>query len=411
MNAKGCNNMEYNRSVHAPLGIAGKSARITSEQLFELRFGFFAAEGEVGGFAAIEADEIGHEADLGIGPVAVGAVDLAVDVAGVDEEDGVGAGRLRFPFVKEPQRAGQRDGVEHVRADGDHDIDGAGLDELLADVLLGGAGVGGGVRHNETGTACVIQRGIEILNPEVVRIVRARQAEGVTATGADLGAEAFLVHLADVEGRIRTDEVELPDGAVQVLVVGVAVLDVALQPVHGQVHAGEADVSIDTLLPVDAEFRAGVPFVLLHEAGALHEHPPRTAGGIEDAAVEGLQHLDEEADDAGGREELAALLPLTHGEGAEEVFIDLPEGVALQISGDGGEGFEQVAEQEGIEDLIALRQHAGHVRIVPLDGLHGLIHRLADVRALRKLEQLRKASPGSEKQHALRMVGGGIVHL
>ena len=118
-----------------------------------------------------------------------------------------------------------------------------------------------------------------------------------------------------------------------------------------------------------------------NEAGALHEHAAGAAGGIEDAPVKGLQHLDQEADDAGGREELAALLPLAHGEGAEEVFIDLPEGVALQIGGDGGEGLQQVAQQAGIEDLMrgakaadpAVRLHVRADRVAAHRFVKGVI--------------------------------------
>ena len=61
-----------------------------AEDFFELRAGFVAAEGEVEGFAAIEADEVGEEANLRGRPFAVRAVHLPVDVAGIDEQDGVG---------------------------------------------------------------------------------------------------------------------------------------------------------------------------------------------------------------------------------------------------------------------------------------------------------------------------------
>ena len=44
---------------------------------------------EFGRLAAVEADEVGDELDLRGSEVAVGAVELAEDVAGVDEEDGV----------------------------------------------------------------------------------------------------------------------------------------------------------------------------------------------------------------------------------------------------------------------------------------------------------------------------------
>ena len=75
----------------------------------------------------------------------------------------VGAG---LALVEEPEGAGQGDGEEEIRADGDHDVHMAGADDLFPDLLLGGAGIGGGVRHDESGAAllfsaewkCWIQR-------------------------------------------------------------------------------------------------------------------------------------------------------------------------------------------------------------------------------------------------------------
>ena len=64
------------------------------------------AESVVGGFAAIKPHEIGEEADLCRRPLAVRAVDLPIDVTSVDEEHGVGTGRLGLAPVEEPQRAG-----------------------------------------------------------------------------------------------------------------------------------------------------------------------------------------------------------------------------------------------------------------------------------------------------------------
>ena len=56
-----------------------------------------------------------------------------------------------LPLVEEPERAGERDRVEEVRADGDHHIDGMGLEQLLANLHLRLPGIGGGVRHDEPG--------------------------------------------------------------------------------------------------------------------------------------------------------------------------------------------------------------------------------------------------------------------
>ncbi len=205
--------------------------------------------------ATIEADEIGYELDLRFGEIAVGAVELAEDMAGIDEEDFPGAVAGLFPLVEEPKGAGQGDGEEEIRADGDHDIDIAGADDFFPDVLLGGAGIGGGVGHDESGASRPVQRGVEMLDPEVVAIVGARDAEGI----ARISGEALLVDLADIEGRVRHHEIEAADGVLQVLVVGIALPDLAAQAVDGEVQPGEPRGVGDALLTVDGDFFGAPP--------------------------------------------------------------------------------------------------------------------------------------------------------
>ena len=59
----------------------------------------------------------------------------------------------------------------------------------------------------------------------------------------------------------------------------------------------------------------------------LHEHAAGAAAGVVDAALVRREHLDQHADDAAGRVELAALLALGAGELAEEVLVDAAEDV------------------------------------------------------------------------------------
>ena len=135
----------------------------------------------------------------------------------------------------------------------------------LADFLLGGAGVGGGVGHDESGAARFIQRGVEELNPEVVGVVGARQAEGEAAARADGVLQPLLVHGVDVERRIGEDEVEAAGGVVRVVVVAVdvaAVADVAFEAVDGEVQAAEAAGFVGLLDAVDGEFCSGILLVL-----------------------------------------------------------------------------------------------------------------------------------------------------
>ena len=79
----------------------------------------------------------------------------------------------------------------------------------------------------------------------------------------------------------------------------------------------------------------------LDEVGGLDEHAARAAGGVVDLAVERLDDLDDQPDDRGRREELAALLALGHGELAEEVLVDEAEAVALDRLGQSAEETEQ----------------------------------------------------------------------
>ena len=112
-------------------------------------------------------------------------------------------------LIEEPERAGQRDGVEHVRADGDHHVDGAVFDELLPDLLLGAAGVRGGVRHDEAGAARVVERGVEVLNPEVVRVVGRGRPKGKRGR-ADLSLSRSLSTALTLNGGLARTKSNRP---------------------------------------------------------------------------------------------------------------------------------------------------------------------------------------------------------
>ena len=131
--------------------------------------------------------------------------------------------------------------------------------------------------------------------------------------------------------------------------------------------------------------------MLRDETGALDEHAAGAAGRVEDAALEGFDDADDELDDGGGGEELAALLAFAHGEVAEEVFVDLAEGVSLDVHGDGIHGLEQFLEQGVLEAVVGLGEHILEVGILCFDGAHGLIDGRADVGHLGKGDQRREA--------------------
>ncbi len=53
----------------------------------------------------------------------MGTVELCEDVAGIDEEHLIATVGVALAFVEEPERTGQRHGVEEVGTYGDHYID------------------------------------------------------------------------------------------------------------------------------------------------------------------------------------------------------------------------------------------------------------------------------------------------
>ena len=112
-----------------------------------------------------------------------------------------------------------------------------------------------------------------------------------------------------LNGGLARTKSKRPVALCRIVVVADRLADVGLQTVDGEVHAAQLHGVGDLLLPMDGEFGGRILAVLGHEAGALDEHAARSARRVEDAAVERLQHLDQQADDAGRRVELAALWP------------------------------------------------------------------------------------------------------
>ena len=199
----------------------------------------------------------------------------------------------------------------------------------------------------------------------------------------------FLVHAIDVEGRIGHDEIELADDRERLLVIGVGLADRAAQAMHGEVHAREALRLGDLLNAENRQFLFRRVLVRAHEIRRMHEHAAGAASGIEDAAMIGLDDLDDEPHDAGGRVKLAALLHLLHGEGAHEILIDLPEGVAVDF--ERGQRLDQFAQNVVADRAVIFGQGVGEVGIVLFDVVHRLIEGAAKVRPFRQGEEMREA--------------------
>jgi hypothetical protein len=191
---------------------------------------------------------------------------------------------------------------------------------------------------------------------------------------------------------------------VRVFVVGVGLAHVARQAVHREVHLGQLDGVTGLLGAEHGELACGVLLVALHEGRRLHEHAARAAGRVEDAAVEGLQDLDDQPHDAGGRVEHAALLALLHGEVAEEVLVHLAKGIALQVQR--GQQAQQFHQRGVGQQVVAARQHALQLGVVLLHQRHRRGDGLAQVGAFGQRQQVREPGLIGQIQHAL----GLIVH-
>ena len=184
-------------------------------------------------------------------------------------------------------------------------------------------------------------------------------------------------------------------------------------PRMARFHLREPPRRVIGLLTVDADVRlrpAAVPVaagVGAHELDRLHEHPRRAAARVVDPAPVRRQHLDEHADDAARRVELAALLALGAGELRQEVLVDPAEHVAgpgvLVADPDVADEVDQLAEPPLVERRpgVVARQHVLERQVVALNGGHRLIDGQADGRLLGLRPQMRPAGLGRHPEDVL----------
>ena len=189
-----------------------------------------------------------------------------------------------------------------------------------------------------------------------------------------------------------------------------AVLDIAFQPMHGKVEAAEAAGFIRFFYAANRQLGCRIFLMLGHEAGRLHKHAARATGRIQNAAMEGLDDLRQQAHDAGWRIKLAAALALGHGEFAEEVFVNASESIVVKRGGDFGNLLEQLFEQGAGEEIEGFGQHASQRGVVLLNIAHGSVDLGANVGRLGQGEQVIKPRLGAEIEHALGLVSRRVIH-
>lgn len=184
---------------------------------------------------------------------------------------------------------------------------------------------------------------------------------------------------------------------------------VAVDAPDRQVHLAEPPGRRVRLLPVDGDV-ADPPAVLLDELLALHEHAARAAARVIHPAFVGSQHLDQRADHAPRRVELAALLPLGTGELPQKVLVhpaqNILRPVLLVAQADGGDKVDQLPQPLFVEhgSGVDLRQDALQTRVVAFDGDHGVVDQLSDLRLLRTCLETRPAGFGRHPEHVLRPI-------
>ncbi len=227
-----------------------------------------------------------------------------------------------------------------------------------------------------------------MLDPGVVGVPVRRLAISPASVPGDRGG-APLPH---VEGGIRQYEVR-PDTGEQVVQQGVAQLDLARDAVDGQVHLGDSPCRLVVLLPEDGDLTGPAP-VGLHELGRLNKEAAGPTGGIQDPALERLEHLDQQPGYRPGRVELATSVTLGTGELPDEVLVRPAEDIA---------GLVGVVTEPDLRDRlheraklgrldrrpgVDLREHPAELLgVVALDRIERLVQALPDVRERRRGEQ------------------------
>ena len=168
---------------------------------------------------------------------------------------------------------------------------------------------------------------------------------------------------------------------------------------QGQVHLRQRHRVVGLLGAEDRELPGGGLVVTLDELRALDEHAARATGRIEDAALIGLQDLDDQPDDGVGREVLTTALALLGGEVGEEVLVDEAEGVAGELGREGREEAQQLDQGRALQLLVAARQDVLQLRVGGLDRLDRLVDGLADVVALRQPDQVGQPGLVGDVEH------------
>ena len=193
-----------------------------------------------------------------------------------------------------------------------------------------------------------------------------------------------------------------------------------LDAANGEVHLGEPPSGVVGFLPVDRYIRSRPAAVAVsglvraYELHGLHEHAGRTATGVIDAPVVGLQHLDQQPYDAARSVELAAPASLGKRELREEVFIDPAQHILSArlcvAHPDVADEVDDLSEPRLVKRRarVFLWQHVFERRVVALYRLHRVVHDASYGGLTRVVPQVR---PSGFTRHPEYAVGAVLLRV
>ena len=178
-----------------------------------------------------------------------------------------------------------------------------------------------------------------------------------------------------IEGWIRHHKVERLKTAMWVFVVAVRLPDVPFELMHGEVHLAEPDGLCGPLNPVDADVTVPVLLVVVDKLSTLDKHTARATRRVQNPSLKRFDNLNDQLNERGRCEELAAPLAFRHCEVAEEILVDFTEGIAFDIHRNLCHDAEQFKEGALFESIIGFGQDTINAAVFCLQSpsLHSVI--------------------------------------
>ena len=320
--------------------------------------------------------------ELPIAPLVQGSVNYSIIVSGINEKHFI-LQFLPFSLVKEPQRAWQGFGIEKVITHTDHHIHMTSLNKLLADIAVFARAVRSGRSHDETGTTMLVQVRMEVADPKIVAVthflfcVDRRHTEGQAACA--LGR--FGVDLVHIEGRIRHNIVTAAVQIVGIVIEGVGLItgfDDTGKSVDSHIHQAELGVVFHLFLTIEGHGAVCIHACMIDKITGLDKHSAAAAGGVQENAAGGFQHIDDHLDQGLGREEHAIVLGDVLCKLVEEILVDATDDITAHlIQSTVIENAQQLRQQFIGEDGVILGQHAGKLFGLRFHQFHGVVDDLA----------------------------------